>query len=98
MSHSLVLPRELTIYTASETRADWLLWLASLPEDAVVDGAAVDQVDGAGLQLLVALRHAVRQRGREWHVIPASATLHQACCALGVFNLLADETGKGGLS
>jgi anti-anti-sigma regulatory factor len=98
MSHSLVLPRELTIYTASETRADWLTWLTTLPEDAVVDGAAVDQVDGAGLQLLVALRHAVLQRGRAWCLAAASVTLTHACDAIGASALLADGTVKGDLT
>lgn len=95
MSHSLALPRELTIYTASETRADWLTWLTILPEDAVVDGAAVDQVDGAGLQLLVALRHAVLQRGRAWCLVAASVTLTHACDAIGASALLSDCAVKG---
>lgn len=98
MSHSLVLPRELTIYTASETRADWQTWLTTLPEDAVVDGTAVDQVDGAGLQLLVALRHAVLQRGRAWCLTQASATLQQACVALGASGLLSGAAAKGDLT
>lgn len=93
MPHTLVLPRELTIYTASETRTDWLTWLAALPEDAPVDGAQVDQVDGAGLQLLVALRHAVVQHGRAWQLTAASGTLRQACQALGAAVLLPAPEG-----
>ncbi|MES3009279.1 MAG: STAS domain-containing protein [Pseudomonadota bacterium] len=95
MSHSLALPRELTIYTASETRTDWLTWLTTLPVDAIVDGSAVDQVDGAGLQLLVALRRAVLQRGHSWCLQSASATLNQACEVLGVAALLSASPAKG---
>lgn len=98
MSHSLALPPELTIYTASETRADWLTWLTTLSEDAVVDGAAVNQVDGAGLQLLVALRHAVLQRGRIWSLLAPSATLAQTCGALGASVLLSGSARQGDLT
>lgn len=95
MPHTLVLPRELTIYTASETRTDWLTWLAALPEDAQVDGAQVDQIDGAGLQLLVALHHAVAQRGRAWCLSAASASLTKACEALGLAALLSSRSAQG---
>ncbi len=98
MSHSLALPPELTIYTASETRADWLTWLTTLSEDAVVDGAAVNQVDGAGLQLLVALRHAVLQRGQIWSLLAPSATLAQTCDALGASVLLSRSARQGDLT
>lgn len=94
MPHTLVLPRELTIYTASETRTDWLTWLAALPEDAPVDGAQVDQVDGAGLQLLVALHHAVVQHGRAWQLSAVSGALHKACLALGAAALLPASEGE----
>ncbi len=88
MTQILALPQELSIYTASETRADWLTWLGDLPDEFEIDGSAVEQVDGAGLQLLVALCHAVKHRGRPWRLVSVSATLQAACLALGVSAVL----------
>lgn len=88
MTHTLSLPQELSIYTASETRTDWLTWLADLPDDVEIDGSAVEQVDGAGIQLLLALRHALKQRGRPWRLRATSATLTAACSTLGTLAVL----------
>lgn len=88
MTHILSLPQELSIYTAGEIRADWLTWLGDLPDDVEIDGSAVEQVDGAGIQLLLALRHALKQRGRPWQLRAASATLTAACSALGTLAVL----------
>jgi anti-anti-sigma regulatory factor len=97
MSNSLAaplrLPSELTIYTASETRQAWLAWLAAEqagPDDPAldqklypIDAAAVDQVDAAGVQLLVALATSLSQQRRWLQLLAPSAPLQQACAALG---------------
>jgi len=97
----LQLPAELTIYTAAETRAAWLDWLASQAEssrtaadhDAVcrIDAAAVDQVDAAGLQLLVAMRRRLAQDAWSMQLLQASAALRRACDALGLAELLVGD-------
>ena len=95
----LQLPAELTIYTAAETRAVWLSWLAAQAGDggraaanheAVcrVDAAAVDQVDAAGLQLLVSLRHRLAHEDCSLQLLQASTALRSACNALGLSDLL----------
>jgi len=89
----LQLPAELTIYTAAETRSAWLNWLASEAggdHDGAcrVDGGAVDQVDAAGLQLLLALRQRLARDDRSLRLTRASPPLRSACDALGLADLL----------
>jgi anti-anti-sigma regulatory factor len=89
MHKSLVLPRELTIYSVAELRPAWLNWLAA-PDDAprCADGAAVEEVDAAGLQMLIALDGSLSQQQQQLRLINASATLQAACQALGLSRLL----------
>jgi anti-anti-sigma factor len=85
---ALQLPPELTIYAAAELHPQWLAWLAAASgpgrEEAVVDAHAVDQVDAAGLQLLVSLERSLTDRGVRLRLNAPSSALHQACEALGL--------------
>ena len=90
-----VLPAELTIYTVSELHPQWSAWLAdagSTDDDAPVclDGSAVDQIDGAGLQLLVSLSNSLAARQRELQLVGASQLLVNACHTLGLEALLSN--------
>ena len=96
----LRLPSELTIYTACQTRQTWLAWLSAEqagpgdpPPDRLcpVDAAAVDQVDAAGVQLLVALAASLAQQQRRLQLQAPSEPLRQACTSLGATALL-EET------
>lgn len=86
----LALPPELTIYSVGELHPQWLAWLsqgaAGLPADAPaeVQAAAVDQVDAAGLQLLLSLHRALADRGRRLQIQAPSAVLQSSCEALGL--------------
>lgn len=89
MATILSLPAELTIYTVGELRPQWLAWLGSLassdaPVEAAVDGAAVDQIDAAGVQLLVSLSRSLQAVQRTLCLVNASPLLTQACDALGL--------------
>ena len=88
-----VLPAELTIYTVGELHPQWSAWLADAAstDDAPVclDGSAVDQVDGAGLQLLVSLANSLAARQRTLQLVDASRLLVNACETLGLAALLA---------
>lgn len=90
VSTPLALPPELTIYSVGELHPQWLAWLgqgaATLPADAPaeVHAAAVDQVDAAGLQLLVSLQRALAERGRTLQLQAASGVLRSSCEALGL--------------
>ncbi|MEI2679700.1 MAG: STAS domain-containing protein [Burkholderiaceae bacterium] len=78
MTHTLSLPAELTIYTVGELRPQWLSWLAGFadddaPADASVDGSAVDQIDAAGVQLLMALSRSLAAAQRSLQFLSATA-------------------------
>lgn len=74
---ALSLPAELTIYTVGELHPQWLGWLAMNEPGATVQGEAVEQIDSAGLQLLIALDRALAGRGRHLAVhAPSSALRH----------------------
>ena len=91
MNTPLVLPAEITIYVISELRTAWLAWLDGLANDdaeVAVDGQAVDEVDAAGLQALLALSHSLLARQQRLRLHPASATLRTACGRLGLGHLL----------
>ena len=91
MTPSHCLPAELTIYTVGELHPLWLAWLqqgaASTP--AEVQAAAVEQVDGAGLQLLLSLSNWLAREQRRLQLEQPSPALQQACEALGLPALLA---------
>ena len=98
---ALRLPHELTIYTAAETRTAWLAWLsgegAHTSGEAVceVDGADVDEVDAAGLQLLVALAHSLQRQHITLHLRHPSGPLRTACHDLGLAGLLLGPADQG---
>ena len=97
----LRLPQELTIYTAAETRTAWLAWLsgdeALAAGDTVcrVDGEDVDEVDAAGVQLLVALAHSLQRQQRALRLCNTSRPLRQACQDLGTEALLLGSDDEG---
>jgi anti-anti-sigma regulatory factor len=90
-STALRLPAELTIYTVGELHPQWLAWLAAAPPDAGVHAGDVDQVDAAGVQLLLALQHAIAQRGQRFAVQAPSPVLSSACDSLGLGAWLAQH-------
>jgi ABC-type transporter Mla MlaB component len=98
----LVLPAELTIYSVGELHPQWLAWLTQLPPavdvgaDAAattveVQAAAVDQIDAAGVQLLLSLQHALAALGRSLALRDASRVLQDACAALGLAGWLQER-------
>jgi anti-anti-sigma regulatory factor len=97
------LPTELTIHTVAGLQTQWLAALREACGDAAspppadahfrVGAAAVDEIDGAGLQLLVALSGALTQRQRRLQLVDASRALSDGCAALGIEALL-DNTDR----
>ncbi len=84
---ALQLPPELSVYTVAGLRPQWLAWVeqvAGAGSAADADGSAVDQVDGAGLQLLVALQHSLAARGCALRLRGASRPLHDGCASVGL--------------
>ena len=90
---TLLLPSELSIYTAAELHPQWLAWVdqrTAEPGEAQADGTAVDQIDGAGVQLLIALQRCLAARGSTLHLRAPSGPLREACAALGLTHWLAN--------
>jgi anti-anti-sigma regulatory factor len=86
MSERFDLPAELTIYTVPATRDALLAWIRLVAtQDSPVDicGAGVEEVDGAGLQLLGALQRTLEGSGRRWTLSQPSAALQDVARTLG---------------
>lgn len=97
---ALVLPAELTIYTVGELHPKWVSWLGemNLPDAegfAELQAGAVDQVDAAGLQLLLSLEHALAAMGRHHCITDASRALVAGCAGLGLSGWLQAQTQQG---
>jgi anti-anti-sigma regulatory factor len=92
MAACLVLPRELTIYSVGELRPTWLDQVAASSADVAdvwsVDAAAVEEVDGAGVQLLQSLANLLARDQRRLALEQPSQALQQACESLGLTALL----------
>jgi anti-anti-sigma regulatory factor len=102
MTTMRILPAELTIYTVGEFKSQCLLWLGETPADGEtgsehwpLDASAVDQIDAAGVQVLVSLSHTLQQQGQPLQLQQPSAMLVDACAALGLSDWLAACTPEG---
>jgi ABC-type transporter Mla MlaB component len=77
------LPAELTIYSAIETRDALLTWAteqtAKSNSQLEISAAAVNEVDGSGLQLLAALSN----MNLTWKLIETSSAFSEACRIMG---------------
>jgi anti-anti-sigma regulatory factor len=82
------LPAELTIYTVGDLHRAWLSALPEIDAPLTVPAGAVNEVDAAGLQLLVALRRHCLQHGQPLLLDQPSHALTQAATALGLHTLL----------
>jgi anti-anti-sigma regulatory factor len=98
---------DVTIYTVGTLKGELLDWIERLPKGKrgeklygsplPVDASAVNEVDAAGLQLLVALSKSLSGRFRPLQLVNPSAPLVSACQALGLGTaLLAPDDGKSG--
>jgi ABC-type transporter Mla MlaB component len=95
MNISIHLPTELTIYTVAELHPQWLAAATSAQaaggnddEHCNVEASQVQEVDTAGLQLLLSLSGLIQRQRRSLHVVNASEALQRACAALGTTALL----------
>jgi ABC-type transporter Mla MlaB component len=98
MSTHLTLPSELTIYSLGTLKA---LWLDALPKPSrskrsasgdatpwTVEASAINEVDAAGIQLLLSLATSLRARRKTLQLVNPSGPLVTACTSLGVSSLL----------
>jgi ABC-type transporter Mla MlaB component len=83
----LALGPELGIVQAAEVQGQWLSQLeahAAQPLPWELACAGVQEIDSAGLQLLISLRHALHERGQSLSLIDPSATLLAALASFGL--------------
>jgi anti-anti-sigma factor len=84
---------ELTIQHAARLRQDWLDRLTGEPGGPfTLDLGGVAEIDSAGVQLLLALRHSLRQQGRSLQLEQPAAAVQDALRTLGLNELLKDPT------
>lgn len=102
MSTARTLPEELSIYTVGEVRAQCLVWIGEPAAEGdtasgawPLDAHAVDQVDAAGVQLLVSLSHTLSRQDQRLHLLQPSGPLTEACAALGLAGWLSACTAEG---
>lgn len=104
MDQILTLPAELTIYTVAELRLQWLQLNAEIPEASgaatardswLIDAAAVEEIDAAGVQFLLALWQVLAQKKQVFRLANLNRPLSNALEALGVAALLAGEGNNG---
>lgn len=95
MTSPRMLPSELSIYTAGEVKDQCLGWMAegthghgTEAEGFRLEAGAVDLVDAAGVQLLVSLSHSLANQSSRLCLALPSATLTEACVALGLSDWL----------
>ena len=101
MTSAFQLPAELTIYSVGATRDALMAWLTqqdAKPGDPVdIDAVHVEDIDGAGIQLLGALTSTLTQRGLHWQVKEPSAHLLEICSVMGSLSWL-ERTDAPGVS
>jgi anti-anti-sigma regulatory factor len=95
------LPAELTIYTLAALREEWLSWVRKTTKSRKatnrpskswpLDASRVDEVDAAGVQLLLALSRSLAAKNHLLQLVNASGPMRSACTGLGVHMLVAPD-------
>lgn len=91
MTTPFMLPAELTIYSALDTRDALLTWVAEQTSNSEValqvSAREVNEVDGSGLQLLASLSN----MDLTWHLLDASEVFCEACRTMGLASWMDNE-------
>lgn len=88
MSHALRLEGELTIPQAAAVRDQLLALLDTAPDGLALDLGGVESFDTAGLQLLLATRHSLAERGLALTLSACSTPVAEALRVYGLQALL----------
>jgi anti-anti-sigma factor len=85
---ALELGPDLTIAQAAGWHETLTHALASQPGDLALDLAGVTDFDSSGVQLLLATRRSLAERGHTLHVVAASTAVRDALATFGLHDLL----------
>ena len=91
MNTHQALPPEVSIYTAAEVKAHLLDCARTEQAEQpmlTLDASAVRDIDGAGVQLLLALDNSLRRQGRRLVLHSAGQGVREALMRLGADGLL----------
>lgn len=84
---------ELTVYQVAELQQSWRrAWDAGIEH---FDLAAVTDIDGAGVQLLLSLHRSARTSRRPLHLLHAPAVVREALELIGAHDVLVQEADDG---
>ncbi|NVM75823.1 anti-anti-sigma factor [Duganella sp. SG902] len=84
---------EITIFTAAQDRAWWLDAARAGPA-VVIDLAAVERVDSAGMQLMLAAKRHARALGNELRFVRHGARLREVLALCGLTHELDAAPGR----
>jgi len=83
MKPLIKLPDSVTVSEVAALREQWLTTLEGHPNNTLIDARDVVEVDGAGLQLLVALEKSFAAHGHALQLVAPSTTLTDAMNRMG---------------
>jgi anti-anti-sigma factor len=89
---------EFGVVQAAQVQAQWLEQLAAqaeAPQPWALDLSAVQEIDSAGLQLLLALRRALVERGQSLTLLSPSAVVAAALASFGLSGTLEPLSFEG---
>ncbi|MBN8503778.1 MAG: STAS domain-containing protein [Burkholderiales bacterium] len=84
MAEPLVVAADWTIAEAAERQQQLLKVLEAQFEDLAVDTSTITSIDSSGLQLMLALRASLRERGLSLWLLQPSEALLSACATYGL--------------
>lgn len=93
MNTPLVLDGDLTVFAAAEVK-ERLLNALELNPNLTLDASAVSEVDGAGIQLLIAAKLEAQQRGGSMTLQDTSAQLQEAIDLIDMRIELGDSSAQ----
>ena len=88
-STALRLGAEMTIAHAATHRETLVDAVAATAADLQLDLAGVQEFDSSGVQLLLAARRSLAERGHALRIVAASTPVHDALLLFGLADLLA---------
>ena len=85
---------DMTVVHAAAQREQILLAVQSAPQGLEIDCAAIEGIDSAGIQLLLAARHSLQGRGAMLRLTQVPAAMNDALGVYGLHAVLAEGASE----